>query len=253
MNPSLFETDEALRSFLLTSGAPALMICGVAFFLLLYLAFSLGTLFLSLGVLPWLGIGYRFNSSPVKKGQVKSEIIHSLGSVLVFGLGLIVPWSFIRLGWARISGDFLPASIAVEMAVLVIWNEIYFYLCHRILHTAGFRKFHLPHHKSVVPTPWATYSFHPIEAIFLGSVLLLPMLVHPFNAISLVFLPFFSLFYNSVGHSNYNFLPRANVERWWLNGSRRHLLHHSHSTGNFGFMLPFMDRLFGTALPDEDS
>ncbi|MEO6854855.1 MAG: sterol desaturase family protein, partial [Rhodoferax sp.] len=47
------------------------------------------------------------------------------------------------------------------------------------------------------------------------------------------------------------FLPDADRDRWWLNGARRHHLHHACYQGNFGFMFPFMDRLCGTALPPD--
>jgi sterol desaturase/sphingolipid hydroxylase (fatty acid hydroxylase superfamily) len=34
-----------------------------------------------------------------------------------------------------------------------------------------------------------------------------------------------------------------------FNGARRHHLHHACFNGNYGFMFPFMDWIFKTALP----
>ncbi|QGQ96451.1 hypothetical protein EHS13_16950 [Paenibacillus psychroresistens] len=33
-----------------------------------------------------------------------------------------------------------------------------------------------------------------------------------------------------------------------LSFSRRHSLHHSHNKGNFGFLLPIFDQLFGSSI-----
>ena len=108
-----------------------------------------------------------------------------------------------------------------------------------------------PCSRSLITTPWATYSFHPLEAVLLGNVILLPMVLHDFSLPALLALPIISLVFNNIGHSNYDFLPGAAHDRWWLNGARRHHLHHACYSGNFGFMLPFMDRWFGTNLPPD--
>lgn len=85
----------------------------------------------------------------------------------------------------------------------------------------------------------------------LGSVLMLPMLVHDFSIEALVFVPLFSLFINSIGHANYDINPRSNL--FILQGVRRHQLHHAKYQGNYGFMLPAMDNLFKTAIPINES
>ena len=82
----------------------------------------------------------------------------------------------------------------------------------------------------------------------LGNVILLPMLVYDFHFYSLMSVPIFSIVFNNIGHSNYDFLPDFHQDRWWLNGARRHHLHHACYQGNYGFMFPFMDRLLKTAL-----
>ncbi|MCP4619615.1 MAG: hypothetical protein GY844_24630 [Bradyrhizobium sp.] len=55
---------------------------------------------------------------------------------------------------------------------------------HRGLHTrAMFRRAHLTHHKSRTPTPWAAYSFAPIEGVLEGMFLPLFLAVVPMHAI----------------------------------------------------------------------
>ena len=86
---------------------------------------------------------------------------------------------------------------------------MHFWVNHRLLHTRPLRRFHLPHHRSVVTTPFSTYSFHPIEALMLGNVIMLPMMLHDFSFWSLASVPLFSLFFNRIGHANYDFFPRC--------------------------------------------
>nr|WP_315234660.1 sterol desaturase family protein [uncultured Albidiferax sp.] len=202
-------------------------------------------------LLTTLGHGRTLDPRPLGPGQQAREQTQSALSVLLFGVGSVVPWSFLQWGWARLAVDPSGWQIALEVAVLVVWNEVHFYANHWLLHTRWLRRFHLLHHRSVVVTPWSTYCFHPVEALMLGNVLLLPMLLHDFSVWALLSVPVFSIVFNNIGHSNFDFLPDADRDRWWLNGARRHHLHHACYHGNFGFMFPFMDRLFGTALPPD--
>ena len=50
--------------------------------------------------------------------------------------------------------------------IMLIMHDTYFYWTHRIMHhKLLFNSFHLVHHKSTNPSPWAAYAFHPLEAV----------------------------------------------------------------------------------------
>lgn len=240
-----------MQAFVLESRWYEIILAGWLFFGGIYLFFGALTTLLTRWLLPAIGYGRRLDPRPLAAGQLRREWLQSASSVLLYGGGMVLPWGLLQLGWAKLAVDPPWWRIAAEMLVLVMWNEVHFYANHWLLHTRWLRRFHLPHHRSVVTTPWATYSFHPVEAAMLGNVMLLPMLVHDFSFAALLALPLFSLTFNSVGHSNYDFLPDFDRDRWWLNGARRHHLHHACFHGNYSFMLPFMDRLCGTALPPD--
>jgi lathosterol oxidase len=199
---------------------------GLGFFASIYLVFGSFTWFLTRHLLPSMGMGRTLDPRPPARGQLKRELQHSAISVLIFGVGMIFTWGLLQLGWAHLSPDSGGWRIPLEILALVIWNDIHFWINHRLLHTRLLRSFHLPHHRSIVTTPFATYSFHPIEALMLGNVILLPMLVHDFNFWSLFSVPLFSLFFNCVGHANYDFFPGVSPGHWFA-GSRRHHLHHA--------------------------
>jgi sterol desaturase/sphingolipid hydroxylase (fatty acid hydroxylase superfamily) len=227
------------------------MAIGIAFFAALYFGFGTLNYLLIRHILPAISYGATLDNRVIGKGQIARELRQSSVSILIFGAGLIVPWELLHLGWAKFATQAYAWQIALEIFVLVMWNEIHFYLNHRLLHLPWLRRFHVPHHRSIVTTPWSSYSFHPLETMLLGNVILLPMCLHDFSFYSLMSVPIFSIIFNNIGHSNYDFLPDAKHDRWWLNGARRHHLHHACYHGNYGFMFPFMDRILCTELTSD--
>ena len=191
------------------------------------------------------GIGRPLDTRALKPDQLRREWRQSLHSVLIFGIGMVVPWGFLQLGWAQLAPNASAERIALEIAALLVWNDVHFWINHRLLHTRRLLRFHGDHHRSVVTTPWSTYSFHPIEAMMLGNIILLPMLVHDFYFWSLASVPVLSLLLNVIGHANYDFFPRVG-DSHPLAASRRHHLHHARPAGNYGFALAFMDQLMRT-------
>ncbi|MET0357262.1 MAG: sterol desaturase family protein [Cellvibrio sp.] len=236
-----------MREFILSSSAFEIMGTGLIFFTVSYLLFGAVNLLFTRKILPASRMGVVLDSRELVKGQQKREAMLSVITIFIFGAGVIFPWGLLQLGWAQLAIAPSLTQIVIEMLVLIAWNEVHFYINHRLLHTKLLRKFHLPHHRSIVTTPWTAYSFHPVESLMLGSVLMLPMLVHDFSVQALVFVPLFSLLINSLGHANYDINPASQL--FIFKGVRRHQLHHACFNGNYGFMLPFMDRLFKTALP----
>lgn len=221
---------------------------GVAYFAALYLLAGL----LASGVRSALlasGRGHLLDPRGVPAGQVAREGRQSALSVLIFGVGIVIPWGLLVHGWATMHPSNPPLRVALELLALLVWNDIHFYAVHRMLHHPRLvRAVHAAHHQSVVTTPWSTYAFHPVEALLLGSVLLPPMLVWSFTPLALALLPLLSITYNVVGHSNCRALPK----RWrWLSNAQDHHLHHACHRGNYGFLFTFMDRWLGTQLPQD--
>ncbi|OZI31193.1 desaturase [Bordetella genomosp. 10] len=236
-----------MASAFLALSAWQVMLAGLLFFGGIYLVFGAATWLLTHRILPALGVGRVLDPRPLAPGQLRREMAQSGVSVLLFGTGMIFPWGLLQLGWAHLAMNAGGARIALEILFLLAWNDVHFWINHRLLHTRPLRRFHLPHHRSIVTTPFSTYSFHPIEALMLGNVILLPMVLHDFSFWSLLSVPLFSLFFNCIGHANYDFFPRVSYAHWFA-ASRRHHLHHACYHGNYGFQFTFMDRLFRTRL-----
>jgi lathosterol oxidase len=56
-----------------------------------------------------------------------------------------------------------------------------------------------------------------------------------------------SLIINLLGHCNYDFFSQHAPEHL-LKFSYRHSMHHKKGKGNLGFLLPWLDKIFNTAV-----
>ncbi len=199
------------------------------------------------------------NKFPQKKDYLR-EIGYSITTMLIFAL---VPFVLLKspaiashttfyknidkYGW----GYFLLA-----FPIMFIMHDAYFYFTHRLMHHKKiFKYFHLVHHHSINPSPWAAYAFHPLEAfaeVGIFAVFLFTIPVHPTH-LALFFL--FSIVYNVYGHLGWELYPKNFNRHWlgkWINTSISHNQHHQYFKGNYGLYTLVWDRMLGTIRNDYD-
>ncbi len=210
------------------------------------------------------------------------ETARTEGLLLLFLYGLLIsplrPWllpsdaplralatrAFAALGLPALAArPTLLAGVCYVLVSLAVF-ELTYYGAHRLLH--GNRvlwEFHKVHHSAQVMTPFTSLRQHPVEIAFNhGCQLVTGGLVaagfHHFcpaapgleaMATQQLVLQGLMLFGNSLGHSHV-WLSYGPLDRV-LVSPVMHQIHHSadprHHGKNFGFMLAFPDRLFGTA------
>jgi len=184
-----------------------------------------------------------------KPGQTRIEIRNSMLSIVVFSVQAIFFQYLFSIGVYKIRFD-QPLHVLWEIPLLFLWNEIHFYIVHRLLHTRWlFKHVHKVHHWSKEPTSYSIYSFHWIEAFLLGTVIFFPLLIHDFQVYSVLSLPIMSIVVNLLGHCNHE-IPSDKPSGSFGKYTFRHSMHHKWSNGNFGFMLPFLDSIFHTNVSD---
>lgn len=195
----------------------------------------------------WLAraIKQPISHKPVSKHQIRTEVTQSLRSIAIFSAGILVPWGMIKTGLAGITLETSTMRIISDCIMLIIWNDLHFYIIHRVLH-AKFKKAHGVHHQSVTSTSFAAYSISITEALLLGSVMPLAMLVYTFSLEALLLLPIWSIFINTLSHSNCDLFPKANPYSL-LGFIKHHQHHHSHYSGNYSFFFGQLDIWLGTA------
>ncbi len=188
------------------------------------------------------------------KAIPKAELLYSLSTLFVTALwGAVLFWiykqGFLRI-YTEINGAAGYAYMVFTIFISMVIHDAYFYLAHRLMHTRKlFHYVHAVHHKSMNPTPFASFSFHPIEAFFevfflLPLLLILPM--HPYAIFIFLFLTFF---FNVAGHLGHELNPAGMWEKWWgrwLTTPTHHNLHHQLFNCNYALYYRHWDRMFNT-------
>jgi sterol desaturase/sphingolipid hydroxylase (fatty acid hydroxylase superfamily) len=140
--------------------------------------------------------------------------------------------------------------------IMFIMHDTYFYWMHRLMHHPKlFRIFHLVHHKSTNPSPWAAYAFHPLEAIVEVGIFVIFLFTIPIHPLHYFIFFFLSIVYNVYGHLGWELYPKGFSRHWlgkWINTSVNHNMHHQYFKGNYGLYFLFWDRVMGTLREDYD-
>jgi sterol desaturase/sphingolipid hydroxylase (fatty acid hydroxylase superfamily) len=134
--------------------------------------------------------------------------------------------------------------------LMAVMHDTYFYWTHRLMHHRKlFKYFHLVHHRSTNPSPWAAYAFHPLEAIVEAGIFVVFLFTIPIHPLHLFFFFLFMIVYNIYGHLGYELYPRKFAGHWlgkWINTSVSHNMHHQHFKQNYSLYFTFWDRVMGT-------
>jgi lathosterol oxidase len=185
------------------------------------------------------------------------EILHSVQTSAVFAvIAYVILYTPLK-NYTQLYDSFtdfpllyLPVSLVLSLVI----HDTYFYWMHRLLHHKNLFKYaHVTHHQSTNPSPWASYSFHFLEAWTEGAVLLVIVVLMPIHPIVVVWFTIVGFVINVYGHLGYEVAPKW--LRWSflfeiINTSVYHNIHHSKFKGNYGLYFRMWDRLMGTEHPD---
>lgn len=185
------------------------------------------------------------------------EFCYSMSTVLIFAL---IGFSILNLknaGYTLIYDKFADWGgiwFVVSLALMILLHDAWFYWTHRLMHHPKiFRYVHLVHHRSTSPSPWAAYSFHPIEAVIEAGIFILIVFTIPAHGLALSIFLIYMIFRNVMGHLGIEFLPKNFITNRWINWhttTTHHDLHHKHFNHNFGLYFIWWDKWFGTEHPN---
>lgn len=193
-------------------------------------------------------------------GDYGREIFYSSFTILLFGLipmllvfnPAVRPYTSLystiaERGWLYYAAVF---------PVLFILHDTYFYWTHRLMHHPRlFRYFHLVHHLSTNPSPWAAYAFHPLEAIVEVGIFAIFLFTVPVHVTHIIIFFFLSIIYNVYGHLGWELYPKGfnkTLIGRWINTSVSHNQHHKYFKGNYGLYFLFWDRWMNTLRKEYD-
>jgi Delta7-sterol 5-desaturase len=197
--------------------------------------------------------GRRILPNDPKPGQMLREFKHSMVTVAIFAASGLFIFIMQKLGLTKIYGNIAEFGWTwwcASLALIIVLHDAWFYWTHRLLHRPWwFAKFHSVHHQSVHPTPWAAYSFHPVEALIQATFFVLTVHIVPMHQTALFIFLTWMILRNVVGHCAYELMPwRACTTgplRWLLTNSHHHF-HHAMGKGNFALYFSWWDRWMGT-------
>lgn len=188
--------------------------------------------------------------------QIAREIFWSLASCTVFGLIDVAVTLLSVTGYmqARVLEP-SPAwpEFAGTVIVLLVVHDAYFYWAHRLMHWRPlYRLAHATHHRSTQPTPFAAFSFHPVEAVIEYAFVPMVALVAPVHVLPLLVFGVIMTAMNVYAHLGIELMPSTFVERGLgrvLLTPTHHDLHHTAPQYDFAFYFNVWDRLMGTLNP----
>jgi len=141
--------------------------------------------------------------------------------------------------------------------LMLVVHDAYFYWAHRIMHHPKlFPFFHVVHHKSTNPSPWASFAFQPTEAFIESGIIYVFAFTFPVHFIHIFSFLIFMTIYNVYGHLGFEIFPKGFNRHWffrWFNTSVNHNMHHQYFKGNYGLYFTWWDRLMNTLHPDYDN
>jgi sterol desaturase/sphingolipid hydroxylase (fatty acid hydroxylase superfamily) len=182
-----------------------------------------------------------------------SEIFHSLQTTFIFiGISIVVLFTSISeyTQFYRYVHDFPIWWIPISLILAIVFHDTYFYWMHRMMHHKKiYRQVHLVHHKSTNPSPWASYSFHFLEAIIEGLVIVPILFLIPMHLYTVSIFITLSFMINVYGHLGFEIVPARFRNSIWfkiLNTSVYHNMHHSHVQGNYSLYFRHWDRWMKT-------
>lgn len=185
--------------------------------------------------------------------MIRLEVLYSLSTFLIFSFtGLFTLW-LERNGMTQLYftvSDYGIAWFVLSVPVMLFLHDTWFYWWHRFMHLkAVFPHVHKVHHLSTNPTPWASFSFHPLEAVIEAGIFPVLAVVLPLHPLAMLLFLFFMTVMNVMGHLGYEIFPSGFTKHplfKWSNTSTHHNMHHRLVKCNYGLYLNFWDRIMGT-------
>ncbi|KAB5595805.1 C-5 sterol desaturase [Ceratobasidium theobromae] len=193
---------------------------------------------LSLSVITLIGI----------HNQVKLEIQCALSAFPGMTL-LTLPWFLGEVrGYSRLYDDpekYGYIYMVLSVPFFLVFTDYLVYWIHRILHhPLLYKRLHKPHHKWLIPTPFASHAFHPVD----GYAQSVPyhLFIYLFPLHRWVYLGLFVAvnFWSIFIHDSDMITGNAFINI--INGPAHHTLHHLYFTCNYGQYFTWADRWGGS-------
>jgi sterol desaturase/sphingolipid hydroxylase (fatty acid hydroxylase superfamily) len=150
--------------------------------------------------------------------------------------------------------DYGWAYFVFSIVLMIVLHDTWFYWTHRLMHHPKLYKYiHKVHHQSTDPSPFAAFSFHPLEALVEAGAYIIFSFLFPVHLMALIGWQLLQMLLNVIGHLGYEIYPNGFNTHWlfkFKTPSTHHNLHHSHFSGNYGLYFTWWDKWCKTEFKD---
>ena len=184
---------------------------------------------------------------------IKHELKYSAITLLIFAtidvLLFVAQSNGITKLYNQVS-DYGWSYFVFSVFIMILLHDAWFYFTHRLMHHPKLYKYvHMVHHQSTDPSPFAAFSFHPLEALVEAAIYVIFAFLFPVNIWALYVWQIIQMSLNVIGHTGYEIYPKGFNTHWlfkWKTPSTHHNMHHSHFSGNYGLYFTWWDKYFKT-------
>jgi len=160
-------------------------------------------------------------------------------------------------GWGLFNAFAVPAWAAIPLGVILL--DLAIYLQHVLFHAVpAFWRLHRMHHADLEFDVTTGVRFHPVEILLSMGIKLGVVVALGAPAAAVLVFEILLNATSMFNHGNVNLPTRVDrILRWIVVTPDMHRVHHSikpsETNSNFGFNLPWWDRLFGTFRDQPDA
>ncbi len=193
---------------------------------------------------------YRIQNKPYPKGLFWSRMplfLFNLATLIALSaIGAYMMFDFFDTNWP------LWWIIPVQVLIVFVVDDLWFYVYHRYLHENKFflKHIHSIHHKATTPFPLEYLYAHPLEWMVgaLGPVIGfgIVMIFMPMNIFSFWIFGLLRNLHEIHIHSDLKIPVLSKIPL--ISTTKHHDDHHSKLNGNYSSTFSWMDRLFKTEL-----
>ncbi|PVI07611.1 hypothetical protein DM02DRAFT_512356 [Periconia macrospinosa] len=187
-----------------------------------------------------------FNHPRYLKNQIRLEM-RQANIAFPFMAILTAPWFLVEVrGYSKIY-DTVEQSPGwwyniVQFPIFFLFTDFCIYWIHRGLHHPRIYKYlHKPHHKWIMPTPFASHAFHPLDGYAQGLPYHIFPFILPLQKFAYVALFLFINIWTVMIHDGEYY-----AENPVINGAACHTMHHLYFNHNYGQFTTLWDRLGGS-------
>lgn len=188
---------------------------------------------------------------------IQYELKYSALTIFIFAVIDVLLYVAQRNGTTKLYNqisDYGWSYFVFSVLVMILLHDAWFYFTHRLMHHPKLFKYvHKVHHQSTDPSPFAAFSFHPLEALVEAAIYVIFAFLFPVNIWALYVWQIIQMTLNVIGHAGYEIYPKGFNTHWlfkWKTPSTHHNMHHSHFSGNYGLYFTWWDKLFKTEFKD---